>query len=74
LYRAAVDVDPRLGDFVSDVAHRWDSVVMMTGSGSACFGYFATVEDAQEAAGSVAGTRAAFGVALRGTGVSREDD
>jgi 4-diphosphocytidyl-2-C-methyl-D-erythritol kinase len=74
LYRAAVDVEPRLGDFVSDVAHRWDSVVMMTGSGSACFGYFANVEEAQEAAASVTGTRAALGVALRPKGVSREDD
>jgi 4-diphosphocytidyl-2-C-methyl-D-erythritol kinase len=74
LYRAAVDVEPRLGDFVSDVAHRWNSVVMMTGSGSACFGYFANVEEAQEAAASVTGTRAALGVALRPKGVSREDD
>lgn len=74
LYRAAVDVEPDLGDFVSDVAGMWDSVVMMTGSGSACFGFFANVEEAKEAAASVPGTRAEFGVDLRPTGVSREDD
>lgn len=74
LYRAAVAVEPSLGDFVSDVAKMWDSVVMMTGSGSACFGFFADVEEAQEAAASVPGTRAAFGVDLRPTGVTREDD
>lgn len=74
LYRAAVDVEPALGDFVSDVAHIWDSVVMMTGSGSACFGFFADVEEAQEAAASISGTRAAFGVDLRPTGVTRVEE
>lgn len=71
LYRAAVEIEPALGDFVADTAVRWDSVVMMTGSGSACFGFFANAEEATEAARSIDGTRAAFGVNLRPIGIER---
>jgi 4-diphosphocytidyl-2-C-methyl-D-erythritol kinase len=71
LYRAAVEVEPDLGDFVADTSARWDSVVIMTGSGSACFGFFANVEEATEAALSIDGTRAAFGVNLRASGIER---
>jgi 4-diphosphocytidyl-2-C-methyl-D-erythritol kinase len=71
LYRAAVDLEPELGDFVSDVSARWDEVVMMTGSGSACFGFFPTSEEAAEAAAAIPGTRSAFGAALRPRGVER---
>lgn len=69
LYRAAVDVEPGLGDFVADVGRLWDGMVTMTGSGSACFGFFPDVEGAEEAARSVPDTRAALGVALRPRGV-----
>ncbi|CAN5838250.1 4-(cytidine 5'-diphospho)-2-C-methyl-D-erythritol kinase [soil metagenome] len=71
LYRAAVDVEPALGDFVSDTARLWDTAVMMTGSGSACFGFFPSEEDAVLAASVVPATRAATGAAVRPKGVER---
>lgn len=73
LYRAAVDVEPSLGDFVADVALRWDAPVVMTGSGAACFGFFGDVDEAVDAALSITATRAAFGVELRRNGVARVD-
>lgn len=71
LYRAAVDLNPALGDFVRDVGLLWDSAVMLTGSGPACFGFFADQSEALEAALSVPGTRAAVGVDLRPIGAER---
>jgi 4-diphosphocytidyl-2-C-methyl-D-erythritol kinase len=71
LYRAAVDVEPALGDFVSDTARLWDTAVMMTGSGSACFGFFPSEEEAVLAAAAVPDTRAATGAAARPKGVER---
>lgn len=71
LYRAAVDVEPALGDFVRDTARLWDTAVMMTGSGSACFGFFPSEEEAVLAAAAVPGTRAATGAASRPKGVER---
>ena len=71
LYRAAVDIEPALGDFVSDTAMLWDTAVMMTGSGSACFGFFPNEEEAASAAAAVRGTRAAAGAAARKRGVER---
>lgn len=73
LFRAAVDVTPALGDFVSDVSRSWDGAVLLTGSGSACFGFFANVEEAQDAAASIPETRAARGVALRPNGVEQTE-
>jgi 4-diphosphocytidyl-2-C-methyl-D-erythritol kinase len=71
LYRAAVDIEPALGDFVRDTAMLWDSAVVMTGSGSACFGFFPSEEEAASAAAAVPGTRAAAGAAARPRGVER---
>ena len=71
LYRAAVDIEPALGDFVRDTARLWDTAVMMTGSGSACFGFFPSEEEAVLAAAAVPGTRAATGAASRPKGVER---
>jgi 4-diphosphocytidyl-2C-methyl-D-erythritol kinase len=55
---------------MADVRARWGEAVSLTGSGSACFGYFATLDEASDAAASVSDlaptTRAA---ALRPTGV-----
>lgn len=73
LFRAAVDVEPALGDFVSDVSIAWDGAVLLTGSGSSCFGFFSDVDEAEEAATSIPNTRAARGVALRPRGVERVD-
>ena len=68
---AALVVEPALGDFMADVRDMWDVPVMMTGSGSACFGLFGDVGEAAEAAAAVAGARHGFGVALRSRGVAR---
>lgn len=75
LLPAAVDLEPRLGDFMSDVSSVWGTTVCLTGSGSACFGYFATLDDAADAATAVSDlTREARGVALRPAGVTRLAD
>lgn len=70
LLPAALELEPRLGDFISDVRAAWGSAVCLTGSGSACFGYFASVDEAADAAFSVADLCAASkGIALRERGV-----
>jgi 4-diphosphocytidyl-2C-methyl-D-erythritol kinase len=46
---------------------------MLTGSGSACFGFFSTPEEAEGAATAIPKTWAARGVALRPNGVARAD-
>ena len=75
LLPAALDLEPRLGDFMADVASVWGTPVCLTGSGSACFGYFATVAEATDAADAVAHlTRVARGVELRDHGVARAPD
>jgi 4-diphosphocytidyl-2-C-methyl-D-erythritol kinase len=75
LLPAALDLDPRLGDFIADVASEWGTTVCLTGSGSACFGYFATLDEAADAAAAVADlTRESRGVELRGHGVGRVPD
>lgn len=75
LLPAALDLEPRLGDFMADLGSVWGTAVSLTGSGSACFGYFATVDEAKDAAASVSDlTGAARGVALRDRGVARRQD
>jgi 4-diphosphocytidyl-2-C-methyl-D-erythritol kinase len=72
LLPAALDLEPRLGDFMADVAAAWGTTVCLTGSGSACFGYFAGVDEASDAVAMVAGLVArGQGVGLRDHGVSR---
>jgi 4-diphosphocytidyl-2-C-methyl-D-erythritol kinase len=72
LVPAALDTEPRLGDFMADVRTVWGSAVCLTGSGSACFGYFATVEEAADAAAAVSDlAREGRGVGLRPVGVSK---
>lgn len=71
LLPAALSVEPRLGDFMSDLGALWSAPVCLTGSGSACFGYFPTLGEADDAAAAVSHlTRAARGVELRDHGVS----
>lgn len=75
LLPAALDLEPGLGDFMVDVGSVWGATVCLTGSGSACFGYFATLDEAVDAASAVSGqVRVGRGVELRGRGVSRVDD
>ena len=60
---AAVDLEPALGDWISDVADRWGQEVMMSGSGPSLFSFFASLSEAQDAAGAVGGARAGRAVA-----------
>ena len=53
LYPAAVSLDPRIDDWRADLAGRWGTPVAMTGSGSALFGFFPTIDEANDAAASV---------------------
>lgn len=70
LVPAAVDLEPQIGDFISDVSSAWDSPVAMTGSGSACFSFFSFLDEARDAAASIEGTRGSFGLGLREKGVA----
>lgn len=75
LLPAALDVEPRLGDFMADVSSAWGTAVSLTGSGSACFGYFATVDEAKDAASAVSAlVSEARGVELRSIGVRRVEE
>jgi 4-diphosphocytidyl-2C-methyl-D-erythritol kinase len=60
---------------MADLVSVWGTPVSLTGSGSACFGYFATPEEAADAVSAVSdfacGGR---GVALRDHGVARVDN
>ena len=53
LLPASLDLEPLLGDFMGDLRAVWGVPVSLTGSGSACFGYFGTVEEASQAAAAV---------------------
>jgi 4-diphosphocytidyl-2-C-methyl-D-erythritol kinase len=75
LLPAALDLEPRLGDFMADVSSVWGTTVSLTGSGSACFGYFATLDEASDAADAVVDiVSQGRGVALRPRGVTRVED
>lgn len=70
LVPAAVSLEPQLGDFMSELRSAWGTSISMSGSGSACFAYFATLDEASHAASSVSGlTGVGRGVALRPRGV-----
>jgi len=72
LLPAAIDLEPRLGDFMADVRAVWGSAVCLTGSGSGCFGYFATVDEAADAVMAVSHLIGeGRGVALRDHGVAQ---
>ena len=53
LYPAALSLDERLGDWRADLEQRWGTVVSMTGSGSALFAYFPSLDEASDAAAAV---------------------
>jgi 4-diphosphocytidyl-2-C-methyl-D-erythritol kinase len=75
LYPAAVSLDPRIAEWRSELASIWGSPVCMTGSGSALFSFFASVDEAEGAAAEVAiPTRAAVGVGLVQHGWKRTDE
>ena len=73
LLPAALALDPRLGDFMADVRSTWDTPACLTGSGSGCFGYFASLDEASDAATAVSDLCSmARGAVLRDHGVARE--
>ena len=68
---AAIDLEPALGDFLADLRGAWETAALMTGSGSACFGFFPDLEEATDAARAASGgTRLAVGVRLRRQGAA----
>ena len=68
---AAFDLEPTLADFMADLRLRWGGPVLMTGSGSGCFGFFPDPDEAADAAHSVQDLcRATVGARLRPNGVA----
>ena len=53
LYPAAVEVDPRVADWKDELTRFWGTHVVMTGSGSALFSYFSTLDEARDAVRAV---------------------
>ena len=49
LYPAAVSVVPTIDEWRAELAHRWGLPVAMTGSGSALFSYFPSLDEAEDA-------------------------
>jgi 4-diphosphocytidyl-2-C-methyl-D-erythritol kinase len=75
LLPAVLDLEPRMGDFIADLRSVWGTSVSMTGSGSAVFAYFTTLDEATDAASAVsAETGEARGVGLRDHGVGAVRD
>ncbi len=72
LFPAAVSLDPRVGEWRDEIAAKWGTGVAMTGSGSALFGFFSTIEEAESATASIdVPTRAAEAVEPVATGWRR---
>lgn len=69
LLPAALDLRPGLGDFMADLAQRWDRPVLLTGSGPATFAFFADVDEASAAITAVVGARAVWAGVPVGVGV-----
>lgn len=67
---AAISLEPELGDWASDLAHRWERPVAMTGSGSAHFAFFPDMDEAEAACRAVGEARSVFASELRGRGVT----
>lgn len=63
LFPAAASLDPRIADWREEISGRWNTSVAMTGSGSALFAFFSTLDEARDAvAGIDVPTRAAEAV------------
>ncbi len=74
LLPAALDLEPRLGDFMADIRAVWGMPVHLTGSGSGCFGLFGDLDEASAAATAVAHLcSVSRGTDLRPFGVSLVD-
>ena len=53
LYPAAVSIAPEVDEWRAELAHRWGVPMAMTGSGSALFAYFPSLDEAQDAIDAV---------------------
>ena len=74
LFIAAMSLDPRIAEWRDELTGLWGSPVCMTGSGSALFGFFPSMEEAGAAAAAVnIPTRASVGVNLVDRGWERTD-
>lgn len=67
---AAVSLEPELADWSAELSRQLGRPVVMTGSGSAHFAFFADRDEAAEAAAEVADVRAVFASELRRAGVT----
>lgn len=75
LFAAAVSLDHRVGEWRDEIASRWNTEVAMTGSGSALFAFFSSLDEAESAVGSVdIPTRAAEAVEPVAVGWRLMDD
>lgn len=71
LIPAAVAIEPALADFMADLRMHWGRPVLMTGSGSGCFGFFPDHDEAADAGRSVENLcRAVMGAGLRSNGAA----
>lgn len=55
LLPAALDLEPMLGEFMAELRAVWETAVALTGSGSACFAFFSTLDEASDAATAASG-------------------
>ncbi|GMQ93724.1 MAG: 4-(cytidine 5'-diphospho)-2-C-methyl-D-erythritol kinase [Acidimicrobiia bacterium] len=53
LFPAAASLDPRVAQWRDEIAVRWKTGVAMTGSGSALFAFFSTVDEAHSAVAAI---------------------
>lgn len=53
LFPAAVSLDPRVGEWRDEISQLWGRGVSMTGSGSALFAFFSTLDEARSAVESI---------------------
>lgn len=75
LFPAALSLDSRIGEWVDELARLWGRPVCMTGSGSGLFGYFASLDEAQDAAAAMSlPVRVAEAVSVMNRGWERLDD
>jgi 4-diphosphocytidyl-2C-methyl-D-erythritol kinase len=69
---AALAVEPALGDWMVDLADRWERPVALSGSGPSVYGFFADLDEARSAIDAAPGDcRACFAADLRDRGVER---
>jgi 4-diphosphocytidyl-2-C-methyl-D-erythritol kinase len=72
LLPAAIAVEPMLAEFMAEVRDRWSQPVALTGTGSGCFGVFNALDEASDAAATVADLCSdALGTVPRPRGVAR---